>query len=98
MSDCTSNDEHLSGEIDEAAALVGEILARPGAERQELIREVRFHGIKICQLLVERSEALWCEDPGAAVEVAQLAVEISGRLDAAWYGRGLVEDMQAMAW
>jgi tetratricopeptide (TPR) repeat protein len=91
-------EEALSGEIDEAVALVGELLARPGAERQELIQEARFHGIKICQLLLERSEELWCDDAGSAVEVARLAVEISGRLDARWYGKGLVEDMQAMAW
>ncbi len=91
-------EEALAGEVDEAAALVGELLARPGAERQVLIQEARFHGLKICQLLLERSEALWCDDAGAAVEVARLAVEVSGRLSAAWYGKGLVEDMQAMAW
>jgi tetratricopeptide (TPR) repeat protein len=90
--------EGLLREIDEAAALLGEVLARPGAERQGLVREVRFHGLKLCQLLQERSEEIWCEDPLAGVELARLAVEISGFLDEAHYGKGLVEDTRAMAW
>jgi tetratricopeptide (TPR) repeat protein len=90
--------EGLLREIDEAAALLGEVLARPGAERQGLIKEVRFHGLKLCQLLQERSEENWCEDPVAGVELARLAVEISGFLDEAHYGKGLVEDARATAW
>lgn len=90
--------EPLLREIDEAAALLGELLTRPSAECQGLVEEVRFHGLKLCQFLVARSEELWCDDPVAAVELARLAVEISGRLDVERYGRGLVEDTQAMAW
>jgi tetratricopeptide (TPR) repeat protein len=90
--------EPLLREIDEAAALLGELLTRPPAERQGLVQEVRFHGLKLCQFLAARSEELWCDDPVAAVELARLAVEISGRLDVERYGRGLVEDTQAMAW
>ena len=90
--------EALLREIDEAAALLGELLARPAAERPGLVREVRFHGLKLCQLLQARSEELWCEDPVAGVELARLAVEISGLLDEAHYGKGLVEDAQATAW
>lgn len=59
---------------------------------------MRFHGLKVCQFLQERSEQLWCEDPIKAVELARLAVEISERLDEGRYGRGLVADTQAMAW
>ena len=36
--------ETILREIDEAAALFGEVLARPAAERSGLVREVRFHG------------------------------------------------------
>jgi len=90
--------EALFREIDAAAALLGEILARPPAERLELVQDVRFHGVKLCQLLEARSEEAWCEDPIAGVEFARLAVEISGRLDEERYGRGLVADTQAMAW
>jgi len=90
--------EALLREIDEAAALLGEILARPSAERLGLVQEVRFHGLKLCQLLEARSEEAWCEDPVAGVELARLAVEIAGRLDEERYGRGLIEDAQATAW
>ena len=90
--------DSLLREIDEAAALLGELLARPAAERQGLVQEVRFHGLKLCQFLQARSEELWCEDPVAGVELARLAVEISGLLDEAHYGKGLVEDAQATAW
>jgi tetratricopeptide (TPR) repeat protein len=90
--------EAILREIAEAAALLGEVLGRPAAERLGLVQEVRFHGLKLCQLLQERSEELWCEDPVAGVELARLAVQISGFLDESHYGKGLVEDTRAMAW
>jgi hypothetical protein len=85
--------EALFREIDEAAALLGEILARPSAERLGLVQEVRFHGLKVCQLLEARSEEAWCEDAVAGVELARLAVEIAGRLDEERYGQGLGAEM-----
>jgi len=63
-----------------------------------LVQAVRFHGVKLCQLLEARSEEAWCEDPVAGVEWARLAVEISGRLNEERYGPGLVADTQATAW
>jgi tetratricopeptide (TPR) repeat protein len=48
--------------------------------------------------LQERSEELWCEDPVAGVELARLAVQISGFLDESHYGKGLAEDTRALAW
>jgi tetratricopeptide (TPR) repeat protein len=91
--------ELLFREIDEAAALLGELLSRPQDERQGLVRtEVRFQALKVCQLLEARCAELWGSDPAAAVELARLAVEIAGRLDASHYGAALVEDAQAQAW
>lgn len=90
--------EAILQEIVEAAALLGKVLARPAAERQGLVQEVRFHSLKLCQLLQERSELLWCEDPAAGVELARLAVQISGFLDESHYGKGLAEDTRALAW
>ncbi|HEV7507479.1 MAG TPA: tetratricopeptide repeat protein [Thermoanaerobaculia bacterium] len=90
--------EAILREIVEAAELLGEVLAKPAAERQGLVREVRFHGLKLCQLLQERSEELWCENPVAGVELARLAVQISGFLDESHYGKGLAEDTRALSW
>jgi hypothetical protein len=90
--------EDLFRKIDEAAALLGEILAQPSAEVEDLAQTVRVQGLELCQLLEAQSEEAWCEDPVAGVELARIAVEISGRLDAARYGQSQVEDAQATAW
>jgi tetratricopeptide (TPR) repeat protein len=95
----TSNpEEGLFRTIDEAAALLGEVLARPSAERLELVQAVRMQGLELCQLLEARSEEAWCEDPMAGVELARIAVEISSRLDVGRYGLSRVEGAQATAW
>jgi hypothetical protein len=54
--------EDLFRKIDEAAALLGEVLARPSAERMDLAQAVRVQGLELCQLLEARSEEAWCED------------------------------------
>jgi tetratricopeptide (TPR) repeat protein len=90
--------EDLFRKIDEAAALLGEVLARPSAERMDLAQAVRVQGLELCQLLEARSEEAWCEDAVAGVELARIAVEIAGRLDIERYGQSQVEDAQATAW
>ncbi len=89
----------LLEEIDRAAALLGELLREPGPSRRELLQEQpRFHALKLCELLQARSREAWFTDAAAAVELAELAVAVSGRLDSAHYGEGLVEDARALAW
>ncbi|MEA2561612.1 MAG: hypothetical protein QOH06_3116 [Acidobacteriota bacterium] len=86
-------------EIDHAAALLGEILGRPGPERRRLVEEQpRFRALILCDLLLDRSREAGFTDPGTAVELAELAVVVSGRLDAEHYGEALVEDAKARAW
>jgi tetratricopeptide (TPR) repeat protein len=52
----------------------------------------------LCDLLLDRSREAGFTDPGTAVELADLAVVVSGRLDAEHYGEALVEDAKARAW
>jgi tetratricopeptide (TPR) repeat protein len=86
-------------EIDHAAALLGEILGRPGPDRRRLVEEQpRFRALMLCDLLLDRSREAGFTDPGTAVELADLAVVVSGRLDAEHYGDALVEDARARAW
>lgn len=86
-------------EIDEAAALLAEILGTPGPERRALLESgVRFHSLQLCQLLKERSREVWFSDPARAVQLADLAVAIAERLDEAHYGLPLAEDARASAW
>ncbi len=91
--------EELHREIESAAALLDELAATPGPERSERVRtEVRFHALKLCDLLLTRSREAWFRDPARAVELSRLAVEISDWLDIGYYGEALVEDERALAW
>jgi tetratricopeptide (TPR) repeat protein len=91
--------EAIHGEIEAAAGLLEELTAAPGAERSERIRtEVRFHALKLCDLLLRRSREAWVRDPARGVELARLAVEVAGWLDAGYYGEALVEEERALAW
>lgn len=86
-------------EIESAAGLLEELTSTPSLERPERIRtEVRFHALKLCDLLLKRSRDSWFRDPGRAVELSRLAVEIADWLDAGYYGESLVEDERAIAW
>jgi len=86
-------------EVDEAAALLAEILGKPEPERRALLESgVRFHSLQLCQLFEERSREAWFSDPAQAVELAELAVAVAERLDEEHYGLLLVEDASASAW
>jgi tetratricopeptide (TPR) repeat protein len=91
--------EEIHREIEAAAGLLEELAATPGPERPERIRtEVRFHALKLCDLLLKGSREAWFRDPARAVELARLAVEIAAWLDAGYYGEALVEEERALAW
>jgi tetratricopeptide (TPR) repeat protein len=91
--------EEIHREIESAAGLLEELAATPMSERPERIRtEVRFHALKLCDLLLKRSRKSWFHDPARAVELARMAVEIADWLDIGYYGESLVEDERALAW
>jgi tetratricopeptide (TPR) repeat protein len=87
-------------EVDAAAALIGELLAKTGPERSAMVRTetVRLHGLSLCDLLQKKIRGTWFNDPAQAVELAELVVEVSDRLDSDHYGVALVEDARALAW
>ena len=93
--------ERLTGileEIDRAAALLGELLAESEPDRRNLIEiQPRFQALQLCELLLARSRDAWFTDAATAVEMAELAVAVSGRLDTE-YGESLIEDVRARAW
>lgn len=91
--------EDIQREIEDAAALLEELVAKTAAERSKLVQQdVRFRGVKLCDLLMAKCREAWSSDPLRAVELAALAVEIADRLDTGHYGEGLVADEQALAW
>jgi tetratricopeptide (TPR) repeat protein len=86
-------------EIDEAVALLAEVLGTPEAERRALIGDgVRFHSLQLSELLAARSREAGFADPTRAVELASLAVVAAERLDDRHYGPMLAEDARAAAW
>jgi tetratricopeptide (TPR) repeat protein len=89
----------LFEEVSGASGLAEELLAAPEHRRRQLIRsEPRFHALKLCELLEDRSREAWFNDPARAVELARLAVAIAIRLDPEHYGSRIVEDARAHAW
>ncbi len=89
----------LLREVDEAAALLAELLGTPEAERRRLVETgVRFQSLQLCGLLEMRSREAWFEDPARAVALAELAVAAATRLDEAHYGVQRAEDARASAW
>ena len=90
----------LLREVDDSAALLTELFREPAprVRWERVLEEERFHGLKVCQLLADRSREVWFTAPAAALDFAGLAVAIARFLDASRYGRSLVEDARARAW
>jgi tetratricopeptide (TPR) repeat protein len=87
------------GEIRGAEGLLAELLREPPARRRLWAHdEVRFHSLKICELLRSRSRESWFSDLRAGLDLAELAVVIAERLDPARYGSHAVADARALSW
>lgn len=87
--------------LDQAAAprLVAELVGAGGAERRAMIRtRPQLRTPAVCDLLLDQSFAQGFPDPARGVELAGLAVQITERLDAGFYGRSLVQDLRTRAW
>jgi tetratricopeptide (TPR) repeat protein len=83
----------------QAEARLAELLREAPARRRERIRsDPRFHILKLCQRLQAASREAWADDPARAVELAELATGVAGRLASAVYGEALVADARALAW
>lgn len=79
--------DEILREIESSATLAAELLAKTGTERTAAVRtEVRFHGLKLCELLLTKSREASFSDPIRSLELAELAVAISDRLDVGHYG------------
>ena len=89
----------ISLERSAAPRLVAELSQQAPAERIESVRQRRrFQTLAICDLLLENSFEEGFRNPVKSVELAELAIEVAGRLDAEYYGRSVVEDLRARAW
>jgi len=88
-------------ELERAAApnLLAALLTHPRTERFSVLRvRPELHTLALCDLLIEQSAAAGALDPARALEVAELAVEVSDCLSTAHYGVCVVQDLKARAW
>jgi tetratricopeptide (TPR) repeat protein len=89
----------LEAERRDSPSLFIELMACPPEERDLLVRDsTRFHTWGVFELLIERSLEMGIRDPAAAEELARLSLQVSDRLDFAYYGSKLIEDLRARAW
>jgi tetratricopeptide (TPR) repeat protein len=88
----------LEQERAEAPALLGELLAVQSEKRKLILTNAsRFNTWGVYELLIERSWKLRASRKESE-ELAWLAIELSERLDAAYYHPQLIEDLRARAW
>lgn len=93
----------LIAERAEAGELLRELLAQP-FERQEIMVTAsgssgsRYHTWAFCELLLDAAREWGFQEPGRALDLSKLGVEVAERLDSGLYGRARVRDMAARAW
>jgi hypothetical protein len=56
-----------------------------------------WRGLKLAELLREKSREAWASDPEGALEWARLATEVADRLDSSFYGEGRVAEERALS-
>jgi tetratricopeptide (TPR) repeat protein len=89
----------LERELEQAPQLFARLVAEPPESQGELLLEdSSFHTWGVCDLLINESYRAVSEDPGAALGLAELAVQVAEKLDGARYGDAFLADVQAMAW
>jgi tetratricopeptide (TPR) repeat protein len=89
----------LQADARNSAGLLAELLRESAAiRRQWVVREERFHSLKLCELLRSRCRESWFSDPATGLELAELAVLVAKHLDSGRYGSNLVEDARALSW
>ena len=83
----------------DAPGLLAELAAQ-SFDRQWLLitRDVRFQTWSVCERLLEASAEQGFEDPGRALELAELGAGVAAHLSLATYGAARVSDLSAWAW
>jgi tetratricopeptide (TPR) repeat protein len=81
-----------------APPLVEELIALERARRRVAAKSQRFHTMAVCEALMERAFEEGFLRAGRALELTELALELSLRLDEAVCGRAVLHDLRAKAW
>jgi len=89
----------LAAEQAEAPSLLDDLASHP-FDRQWIMatNNRRFHTWAFCDLLLEASREWGFQDPGRALELAELGATVAAHLSHANYGQARVSDLSARAW
>lgn len=89
----------IETERDNAEALCRELLqVSPHQQRLKVRNDPRLHTLAVCDAVIAAAESSAFDDAAEARNRAELAREITDRLDPARYGAGNVADAKASAW
>jgi tetratricopeptide (TPR) repeat protein len=90
---------NLQQERMEAPGLLAELVAhRPEKRKLVLANSKRFQTWGLYELLLDRSWDVRGTSRAESEELARLAIQLAPNLDASYYNRELIEDLQARAW
>lgn len=86
-------------EREEAAVLLPGLLELPWERQASLVAvDTRYRTWALCERLLDVARENGFQDPGRALELARLGVDLADRLDRAVYGEERVNDLAARAW
>lgn len=89
----------LTAEQSAAPALLDELACHPFDRQWMMVtNSPRFHTWAFCDLLLEASREWGFQDPGRALELAELGATVASHLPHAIYGAARVSDLSARAW
>ncbi|MEO6191629.1 MAG: hypothetical protein ABIS20_01350 [Thermoanaerobaculia bacterium] len=89
----------LAAERSEAFELMRELLTQPFERQWESVTDAsRQPTWAFCDLLLDTAREWGFQEPGRALELSRLGVEVAQRLDGAAYGESRVHDLVARAW
>lgn len=83
----------------QADTLWEELRGHPHSRRLLMVENAaRFQTYGLVELLLAECRRTWCDGPGRAEELAELALAVAYRLERRLHGPGLLNDLKAEAW
>ncbi|HEV7515196.1 MAG TPA: hypothetical protein VGR07_02745 [Thermoanaerobaculia bacterium] len=92
---------HQAFAAEQAAApvLLAEVAGHPFDRQWRMVtHQARFQTWALCDLLLEASREWGFQDPGRALDLAELGAAVAAHLSHAFYGTARVNDLAARAW
>jgi len=76
-----------------------QLMAQPEGPREELVAsDEQFHSLALCEHILDRAREASFQEPDVGEELARLGLVIARYLDSDFYGRRLLQDLEARIW